>query len=410
MMHILLIHQAFASLDQPGGTRHVELARYLIQKGHRVTVIASQVSYITGKSQPGKKAFIARQEEEGVVILRCFTYAALHRSFVHRILSFFSFMFSSFIAGLSVRQVDLVWGTSPPIFQGFTAWLLSRLKRARFLFEVRDLWPAFAVGLGVLKQPLLIRASEWLERFLYRQANHVLINSPGFFTHVKQRGARQVSLIANGADPRMFFPQANGSAYRLKHGLQDKFVALYAGAHGLSNNLEVLIKTAEKLRHRSDISIVLVGDGKDKPILEATAARLQLDNLHFLPSVAKRQMAEVLAAADACIAVLRPIPLFETVYPNKVFDYMAAGRPVILAIAGVIRELVEAVQAGIAVLPGDPDAIAEAICYLTDHRDVCLKMGQSGRQYIEKHFDRAVLADELEKVLQETLKKPDISK
>lgn len=404
MMHILLIHQAFASLDQPGGTRHVEMARYLIQKGHRVTVIASQVSYITGKSQAGKKTFIARQEDEGVVILRCYTYAALHRSFVHRILSFFSFMFSSFIAGLSVRHVDLVWGTSPPIFQGFTAWLLSCFKRARFLFEVRDLWPAFAVGLGVLKQPLLIRASEWLERFLYRQANQVLINSPGFFTHVKQHGARQVSLIANGADPRMFFPQANGSAYRTAHGLQDKFVALYAGAHGLSNNLEILLQAAEKLRHRPDIAVVLVGDGKDKPLLEAMAARMQLDNLHFLPSVSKRQMAEVLAAADACVAVLKPIPLFDSVYPNKVFDYMAAGRPVVLAIAGVIRELVDSVQAGIAVPPGDATAIAEAICFLADHLDACLEMGQRGRHYIEQHFDRAVLADELEKVFLEALK------
>jgi glycosyltransferase involved in cell wall biosynthesis len=403
MMHILLIHQAFASLDQPGGTRHVEMARYLTQKGHQVTVIASQVSYITGKLQPGKKAFIIRQEEDGVIVLRCFAYPALHRSFVHRMVNFFSFMFSSFIAGLSVHHVDLVWGTSPPIFQGFTAWLLSRLKRSKFLFEVRDLWPAFAVGLGVLKQPLLIQASEWLERFLYHQSTRVLINSPGFMTHVQQRGAQQISLIANGADPRMFFPQANGSSYRSAHGLQDKFMAVYAGAHGLSNNLEILLQAAKKLSDRSDIAIVLVGDGKDKPLLQKMAANMGLDNIYFLPSVSKRQMAEVLAAADACIAVLKPIPLFDTVYPNKVFDYMAAGRPVILAISGVIRELVDSVNAGISVPPGDAIALAEAIRHLADHLDECLEMGQRGRKYVEQHFDRAVLADELEKVFLETL-------
>ena len=156
-MHILLIHQAFAALDEPGGTRHIEIARVLADKGHQVTIITSPVSYLTGKSRGGAAHWKSvEQVDPRIRILRVYTYPALHRSFFHRVLSFFSFMFSSFFVGLSVKDIDLVWGTSPPIFQGWTAWLLARLKRVPFLFEVRDLWPAFAIAVGVLHQKFLI--------------------------------------------------------------------------------------------------------------------------------------------------------------------------------------------------------------------------------------------------------------
>jgi hypothetical protein len=165
-MHILLIHQAFAALDEAGGTRHYEMARHLARRGHRITIITSPVSYLTGSARPGRIHWCEKETPEpGITILRTYTFRALHRSFFHRLLSFFSFMFSSFWVGLGVRKVDLVWGTSPPIFQGFTAWLLARLKRTRFLFEVRDLWPLFAIAVGVLHNKLLIRLSQWLEHF-----------------------------------------------------------------------------------------------------------------------------------------------------------------------------------------------------------------------------------------------------
>ena len=188
-MHILLIHQAFAAIDEPGGTRHHEIALYLASRGHRVTIIASPVSYLTGKANRDHIPWVQRQSGgEGVTILRAYTYRALHRSFVHRVFSFLSFMLSSFIIGLGVKDVDLVWGTSPPLFQGPTAWALARLKRVPFLFEIRDLWPAFAVAVGVLHNPMLIGLAEWLERFLYRRADQMMVNSPGFIEHIQARG------------------------------------------------------------------------------------------------------------------------------------------------------------------------------------------------------------------------------
>jgi glycosyltransferase involved in cell wall biosynthesis len=310
-------------------------------------------------------------------------------------------MFSSFLVGLSIRRVDLVWGTSPPIFQGPTAWALARLKRVPFLFEVRDLWPAFAVAVGVLKQPLLIRLTECLERFLYRHADRVMVNSPGFLEHVRARGARQVVLVPNGADTRMYDPAADGTAFRRAHGLEGRFVALYAGAHGMSNDLDIVLEAAACLRDRPKIALVLLGDGKEKPSLVKRAAELDLENLFFIPPVPKTGMPEALAGADACIAILKPVPMYTTVYPNKIFDYMAAGRPVVLAIGGVIQEVVEAAGAGIVVPPGDPAALAAAIRLLADDPETARAMGWNGRRCVEERFDRAALAVKLAELLEE---------
>ncbi len=394
-MHILIIHQAFASLDEPGGTRHYEFARLLAARRHRVTVIASPVSYITGTATAsGSKAL-----PDGVQILRAPVYAAHHKSFVHRMLAFFSFMVSSFWLGLGVKNVDVVWGTSPPIFQGVTAWALARLKAARFLFEVRDLWPQFAVAVGVLRNPLLIRASEWLERFLYRHADLVMVNSPAFVEHVRRGGARDVELVPNGADPSMFDPAKAGTGFRLAHGLGDGFVALYAGAHGLSNDLDVVLRAAALLTGKH-IRVAFVGDGKEKPALQRRASELGLGNVTFVPPLPKSEMPEALAAADACIAILKPLEEYKTTYPNKVFDYMAAGRPVVLAIDGVIREVVEAAGSGIFVPPGNARAMADAICDLADDPLRSREMGLRGRQYLEQHFSRENIGEKLIEVLE----------
>lgn len=400
-MHILLIHQAFATLDEAGGTRHHELARFLVERGHTITIITSPVSYLTGKTRSREVQWVEKDKFSGITILRTYTYPALHRSFFHRVLSFISFMLSSFLVGLGVRKVDLVWGTSPPIFQGLTAWMLARLKGIPFLFEVRDLWPAFAIAIGVLKNPLLVKASLWLETFLYRHADRVMLNSPGFLEHVSQRGAKRIELIPNGADPDMFNPQADNHTFREEHQLGGKYVILYAGAHGLSNDLGVVLNTAELLRDNPHIHFLLVGDGKEKPSLEQQANKLNLPNLTFLPPVPKNQMIIVLAAADACIAILKSLDLYKTTYPNKVFDYMAAGRPVLLAIDGVIRQVVEAAGAGIFIPPGSSTALASGIIALANDPESGRRMGNSGRLYVEQHFNRLELASQLVKIMEE---------
>jgi glycosyltransferase involved in cell wall biosynthesis len=394
-MHILLIHQAFASLNEAGGTRHIEMARLLAKKGHRVTIITSPISYLTGKktTQEGNSSS-PEIPFPGVTILRTYTYPALHRSFFHRIISFISFMVSSFIGGLRVRKVDLVWGTSPPIFQAFTAFLLSKIKRVPFLFEVRDLWPDFAIAVGVLHNSTLIRLSFWLEGFLYRHADQVIVNSPGFIQHVTQRGAKIVELIPNGTDLDLFNSQENGAGFREKYHLEEKFIVVYAGAHGISNDLEIVLQAVDLLKATPEIVFVLVGDGKEKTNLQKLALEMQLTNLVFLSPVAKIEMASILAGCDACLAILKPLEMYKTTYPNKVFDYMACARPVVLAIDGVIRKVVEDAHAGIPVAPGNPQELANAVQYLFLHRQDAANMGKSGRKYVEQYFDRKILTDQ----------------
>lgn len=399
-MHILLIHQAFAAINEPGGTRHHEIARYLVKHGHQVTIITSPVSYLTGHNAQTKSHWVTRENSEpGITILRAYTYPALHRSFFHRLLSFFSFMFSSFFIGLGVKNVSVIWGTSPPIFQGWTAWLLARLKGVPFLFEVRDLWPAFAIAVGVLKNKTLIRMSEWLERFLYRHADEMVVNSPGFIDHIRSRGAKRITLVENGVDVSMFNLGESGAEFRKLHHLENKFIALYAGAHGISNNLGVILESAVITRENPDIVYALVGDGKEKSNLMEEAAVKGLTNVLFLPSVPKMEMNAVLAAADACIAILKPIEMYKTTYPNKVFDYMAAAKPVILLIDGVIRQVVENASCGVFVEPGNPQALADQIEIMHNDAVTTERMGINGREYVEQHFDRAALAEKMEDVL-----------
>jgi glycosyltransferase involved in cell wall biosynthesis len=405
-MHILLIHQAFAALNEPGGTRHHELARHLRQLGHQITIIASPVSYLTGTDQnrQGRK----QVDDLGVTILRSYSLPALHRSFIWRVLGFLSFMISSFINGLFIHKVDLVWGTTPPIFQGLTAWLLARMKGVPFLLEVRDLWPSFAVAVGVLRNKFLIKLSEGLERFLYEHADQVVVNSPGFIQHVQARGAKEVTLVPNGADPEMFDPRNTGEFFRKKFGLEDNFVILYAGAHGMSNDLDVVLDAAEIIKHESIIKIILLGSGKEKSRLRAEADRREIENLMFLPPLAKIDMPAALAGADVCLAILKPIEMYKSTYPNKVFDYMAAGRPVLLAIDGVIRQVVEEAQAGLFVPPGDPGALAFAMREFASNPEKCRTMGMNGRKLVESHFSREKFADKFALILEAVRSKKDV--
>ena len=391
-MHILLIHQAFATLDEPGGTRHHELARFLARQGHKVSIIASPVSYLTGKN---KHSATVEEDAGGMVkIYRTYTYSALHKSFIHRVFSFFSFMISSFFKSLSIRDVDLVWGTTPPIFQSVSAWLISRLKRVPFLLEVRDLWPEFAIAVGVLKNPTLIKYSYWLEEFLYRHADRIMVNSPGFIKLVREKGGKKSHL----------FPMAQISHFLMAR-LTPRFGKPLAGQ--INSLFYTLAHTAclmtwksywklpSFLRKKKRIHFVLLGDGKDKPALVNKAEQLNLHNLSFLDPVPKNKIAEILSSADACIAILKPIEMYKTTYPNKVFDYMAARKPVLLAIDGVIREVVEKAGCGIFCNPGDPKALADGCKFLYDNQGKAKTMGDKGYDYINTFFNREKIALDL---------------
>jgi glycosyltransferase involved in cell wall biosynthesis len=192
-------------------------------------------------------------------------------------------MFSSILASLYVKDVDLVMGTTPPIFQSVSAWIVSLIRRKPFLLEVRDLWPEFGVSMGVLKNPIVIMLARWLEHFLYARATHILVNSPAYKTYLIGKGVpeKKVTFIPYGTDVDMYNPNEDGSAIREKLGVQDKFVVLYAGAMGQANDIYTVLRAADRLRNESKICFVLFGDGKERPHFEKEARRRGLENVIF---------------------------------------------------------------------------------------------------------------------------------
>ncbi|MCC7087358.1 MAG: glycosyltransferase family 4 protein [Pirellulales bacterium] len=389
-MKILLIHQSFASPEDPGGTRHFELLLRARQAGCKPIVVAGALNYLTGKNASEITSWATEQNYDGVRVLRAYAYPALHRSFVWRVLSFISFMITSFVIAWRVGKIDVVMGTSPPLFQPISAWLISVLRRRPFLLEIRDLWPEFAIDMGVLRNPVLIWLARRLERFLYSRATHLLVNSPAYRDYLinKQVPPHKISFIANGVDPTVFDPTADGKEFRQRHDLLDKFVVLYAGALGVANDLTTVIDAASLLSHRPEVQFVFVGDGKERINLESKCRSLGLRNVSFTGAYPKKQMPAVLAAADVCLAVLQNIPMFTTTYPNKVFDYMAAGRATLLAIDGVIRSALDDAQAGTFVPPGNPQAMADAVLWCAEHTQEARNMGANGRRFVEHHFNR----------------------
>ena len=389
-MRILLINQVFVSPDEPGHTRHFELAKFMKQQGHELVIVASDVNYQTGKKIISHKGLSVEQNIDGIRVYRSAIISSLHRSYFWRILSFFSFMFSSIWTALKVKDVDLIMGTTPPIFQAVSAWFIAFLRRKPFLLEVRDLWPEFIVSMGEFRNPLLIQMARWLERFLYARATHILVNSPAYGEYIKQKGVAQekISFIPYGTDIDMFSPEVEGSEIRNQYGLDDNFVVLYSGALGQANDIYTLIRAAQRLKSQTDIKIILFGDGKERVKLETEAKNRNLENVIFAGAHPKKEMPAVLAAADVCLAILQDIPMFRTTYPNKVFDYMAAGKATVLVIDGVIRDVIEASNGGVFVEPGNDERLAAVLSELASDPDRVIALGQNAREYLVKNLDR----------------------
>lgn len=406
-MKILLINQVFVSPEEPGHTRHFEMGQYLKARGHELIIVASDLNYQTGQRTVERRGLYAEQVFDGIRVLRSYMYPAIHRSYFWRVIAFFSFMFSSIWTAMRVKDVDLVLGTTPPIFQAVSALVVASLRGKPFLLEVRDLWPEFGISMGVLKNPLIIALSRWLENFLYKHANHILVNSPAYREYMLTKGVpdNKVTYIAYGTDVDMFNPSIDGSSIRKELKVEDKFVVLYAGALGQANDIDTLLRAAERLKKEERIRFVLFGDGKERAHLETEAKNKNLTNVIFAGTRPKKDMPLIVASADACLAILQDIPAFRTTYPNKVFDYMAAGRASVIVIDGITRELIEASQGGVYVHPADDVMLAQKILELSQNPAQVKAMGASAREYLVKNLDRRDKLNETLGLLEKLVKK-----
>jgi lipopolysaccharide/colanic/teichoic acid biosynthesis glycosyltransferase/glycosyltransferase involved in cell wall biosynthesis len=401
-VRLMLIHQAFVQPSEPGGTRHFELASHLVKAGGEATVICSDISYLTGRPTAATRPrFYSSAVEHGIRFCRVRTYGAYHKSYIHRLASFAGFTASAFVAAARMPRPSVILGTSPPPFQAIAAYLAARWHRVPFIYEIRDLfWEYIAQTQGGAGNALS-GLGRRLERALCRRAAVVVVNSPGFIPYVKSCGVpeERIALVANGVDTEMFSPdKADRSAWRPFVG-DDSYIVLYAGAMGMINDVGTLIAAANLLQDLPDLRLCLMGDGKERPhLIDAVNASGQ-KNVVFVPAQPKSAMPALIGSADVGVANLRNLPIFRTVYPNKVFDYLAAAKPVVLGMDGEIRRVVDDAGAGVCVEPGNVEAFAAAIRVMYADRQAAAESGVRGRAYVARHFDRLTQAGRFVEIL-----------
>ncbi|HSN74663.1 MAG TPA: glycosyltransferase family 4 protein [Anaerolineae bacterium] len=408
-MHILYLSQYFPPEVGATQTRAYEMARGLVQAGHRVTMIAEVPNHPSGIVPPAYRGkWVERSALDGIDVLRVWVKASPVKTFTSRMAFYLSYMANAALVGaLQARgPFDVVYATSPPLFVGAAGLALHGLKRAPFVFEVRDLWPESAVALGELSSPRAIAWAGKLEELCYNRASRIVVVTEGIRQRLLSRGfpAGKLALIPNGANTELFQPQPElGQRFRAEHGLApNAFVAAYAGIHGIAQGLETLLDAAAALRNDPGICFVLVGEGPVKAELQALRAELALDNVLMLPEQPRAAMPAILSAADAAIVPLRKLELFQGALPSKMFDAWACALPLLLSIDGEARRTLEAAQGGLYVPPEDAAALAEAIHTLAAQPDRGRSLGQNGRRYTEEHHSRQAQARQLEQLLQET--------
>lgn len=404
-MRVVYFHQYFSTPDGATGIRSFEMAKRLVERGHEVLMVCGSAERgQTGLSESFEKGR-RRGVVEGIKILEIELGYSNADGLIKRTIAFLKFA----VRGISVaftEDYDLLFATTTPLTAGIPGIVARWLRRKPFVFEVRDLWPELPRAMGVIRNPLVLSAMSVLEWTLYHSANSLIGLSPGIVDGIARRGVgrSRIVLVPNGCDLGIFDNRAD--PWRPDGVGPSDLMAVFAGAHGIANGLDALLNAAANLKEsgRTDIKIVLVGAGKLKPHLQARAEREGLANVVFHPPVNKRRLAGLMAATDIGLQILDNVPAFYYgTSPNKFFDYIAAGLPVLINYPGWLADLVRENTCGYAVPPADATAFANALIHAADHRADLPLMGQRARVLGARQFDRRILADRFVECLEGTL-------
>ena len=393
-MKILYFHQHFSTPKGSAGIRSYAMAQSLIRNGHQVTMVCGSFGAgQTGLEQPFNKG-MRRGMVDGIEVIEFELPYSNSLSFLQRILIFLSFAFKSIKVAL-FEKYDVLFATTTPLTAGIPGIFAKWFRRKPFVFEVRDLWPELPKAMGVIKNPVVLWLMSILEWMSYHSADRLIGLSPGIVEGIVKRGinAEKVASIPNGCDLDIFATEHH--AWRPEQVKNSDLMAIFTGTHGLANGLHAVIDAAVELqaRQRDDIKLVLVGDGMQKKPLQQRAQELQLTNIVFHEPVNKTKLAGLMASADIGMQILANVPAFYYgTSPNKFFDYIAAGLPVLNNYPGWLAELISAQHCGFAVLPDNPVAFADALEYAAAHRDELKGMGKNAQQVAQQQFDRQLLS------------------
>ena len=405
-MKILYIHQYFVTPQEPGATRSYWISKELVKRGHHVTVITGNSE---SKHEPG------RFDREGIDVIYIKNYYNNSQTKFQKVWSFFKFIFQSISVAAKEKDVDLVYATSTPLTIGAVALVLRAMKGWRYVFEVRDLWPEFPIQMGAVTNPLLKRLLRKFERRIYKRSEHVVALSPGMLEGVIKAGTpvEKTSMIPNMSKPDIFYPhEVNMDIVKQFDIDLTKFNVIHFGMLAVANGLEYIIKAAIELKNRGDESIqfLFMGEGAKQPMLEEMVKENGLKNVRFLGNYKVGVVAEVTNCCDASITSFKNIPILATNSPNKLFDSLSAGKPIIVNSAGWTKDMDEKDNCGFYVDPEKPEMLADKLLEVKDNKSLLEEWGKNARRLSVDVYDKSKLSAQVAEVLEKAYRSINLNK
>lgn len=408
-MHVLYFHQHFSTPLGSTGTRSYEMAQRLIGRGHTVTMVCGSGQMARSGLAEEPVDGMRRGDVDGIdVIELCLPYSN-YDGFLKRAWTFLLYAWRGVKLALSLNY-DLLFATSTPLTAGIPGIVIKLFRKKPFVFEVRDLWPELPREMGVITNPLILKGMDILEWMSYHSADACIGLSPGIVRGITRRNIpmSRLTMIPNGCDLELFKPAQHTGVRNINGINKDDFVAIFCGAHGIANGLDAVLDAAKVLKERNEqnIKLLFIGDGRLKPQLMERAGKEQLDNCFFCDPVPKQDLTTITAAADVGLMILANVPAFYYgTSPNKFFDYIASGLPVLNNYPGWLAEIIGNNDCGIAVPPANPETFADALVTMRDNPERRGLMGRNARTVAERDFNREKLADQFVGFLEEIHKK-----
>ena len=404
-MHILFFTDNFPPEVNAPASRTFEHCREWVKAGHRVTVVTCVPNFPTGRIFAGYRNRLWQwQMIDGIDVLRVWSYITANEGFFRRTVDYASFMVSAVCVAIFLRRVDVIVTTSPQIFTPCAGYVISRLKRRPFVFELRDLWPESIRAVGAVRNTAVLRLLGRLEMFLYRAATAIVTVTTAFKDNLVSRGIDRgkISVVLNGADLSRFYPRPKDPLLVERLGLKGKFVAGYVGTHGMAHGLETVLRAAQNVGatpEGRDVTFLLLGDGAEKKRLKELAADMALDSVLFIDTVSKEDVPRYWSLLDVSIIHLKKNALFTTVIPSKLFECMAMGIPVLHGVSGELADLVRRLDIGLVVESEHPKALADGLLKLQRDPDLRARLGANARAAAAR-YDRRELAQQMLAVIE----------
>ena len=396
-MKVLYIHQYFNTPEQPGGTRSYWITKELINRGHQAVMI-------TSTRLPNVET--GRKNVDGIEVIYLQNSYSNYMSKTQKVRSFLRFMSLAVSIGKKEKDVDIVYATSTPLTVGYVALRLKAIRKWRYIFEVRDLWPEFPIQIGAIRNPLVISFLRFIEKQIYKKAEHVVALSPGMKEGVVSTGIPEtkVSMIPNMSKPEEFYPRKKSMYYAEKFSIDvEKFNIIHFGSMGRANGLQYIVETAKLFQEHEEktVNFIFVGDGATRPILKELAIRYQLTNVQFVEPQKMDVLSEIVNLCDVSVVSFVNLPILYTNSPNKLFDSLSAGKPVVVNSAGWTKDLVEKNNCGFYVDPQKPEDFFEKVMRCKDNYNLLDEWGRNARRLSLEVFDRTLLAKQVADLIEE---------